>query len=171
MNEINTVQGKGVFASRRVAASHTKKNKKRLLPDVFYLRWELELLSAFVAILFLLQLPDWILMATHLILDRYGTTMDVGWLITTSDMLVIGFAIYIFLRLMWIYLIRKQRDFTTGGMNFIKKLDEVGELIISVCVIVSVIAFLTFIVHLLVVMLQNEMFTKGANPVDIYPSH
>jgi hypothetical protein len=171
MNGKNTAQEKEISASRKVAPFHTKVNKKRILPDVFYLRWELELLSAFVAILFLFELPDWAQMAAHLMLERYGTMVNTGWLITFLDFLIIGFAVYIFLRLMWIYLVRRQVNPARGELSYVRALDEVAELIISVCVIISVVVFLFFILQILIVFLQNEMATKVQDGIGVYSSH
>lgn len=46
MNKVNIEQEKEDVSARISAPFRTKKNKKRILSDVFYLRWELELLSA-----------------------------------------------------------------------------------------------------------------------------
>ena len=170
MNEKNTIQQKEIPASRKAASLHTKVNKKRILPDVFYLRWELELLSAFVAILLLFELPSWGRMAAHLILERYSAMVNTGWLITVSNILVIGFSVYIFLRLMWIYLVRREINPAAGKLSPVRAMDEVAELIISVCVIISVMVFLFFILQVLSVLLQNEMATKVEDGIGVYPS-
>lgn len=150
-------------------ATFRKKNKKRLLPDVFYLRWELELLSAFIAILLLVELPDWVSSTTHLLQARYDVLINVEWLITTANILIIGFTVYIILRLLWLYSIRKQRDLPAGRLSFIGTIDEAAELIITICMMVLVTMLFVFLVHLLIVLLQNEMLNKTGNTFRMKP--
>lgn len=150
-------------------APFRKKNKKRLLPDVFYLRWELELLSAFIAIFFLVELPDWVSSTTHLLQARYDVLINVDWLITTANILIIGFTVYIILRVLWLYSIRKQRDLSAGRLSFIGTIDEVAELIITICMIVLITMLFVFLMHLLIVLLQNEMLNKTGNTFRMKP--
>ena len=146
-----------------------KKNKKRLLPDVFYLRWELELLSAFIAILLLVELPDWASSTTHLFLTKYDVLINVEWLITTANMLIIGFTVYIIFRMAWLYFIRKERELSAGRLSLIGTIDEVAELIITICMIALVTMLFVFLMHLLIILLQNEMLNKMGDTFRVKP--
>ena len=53
-----------------------KKNKKRKLPDAFYPRWGLELLSSFVLIFIVWILPDWIAETNDLLSSKHGVEIN-----------------------------------------------------------------------------------------------
>jgi len=85
-----------------------KKNKKRLLPDVFYLRWEIELLSALIAILVLIFLPDWLNDKVNMFLSGYDTSMDTNWITVACNILLAFFIVYIIFRVLWLFLSEKR---------------------------------------------------------------
>jgi hypothetical protein len=160
MNKINIEQEKKEVAARRVAPFYTKTNKKRVLPDVFYLRWEIELLSAFILILMLFLIPGWTSSILHALLPE--STMATSFIRITfiTRILIFGFGIYIILRFVWLILIGKQESVSHGRLRFIKEIDQVAELIISICIIFLVIGLFAFIIRLLIIWMQNEILNK-----------
>jgi hypothetical protein len=117
------------------AVEFRKKNKKRLLPDVFYLRWEVELLSALVAILVLMLLPDWLNDKVKLFLSGYDTSMNTNWITVACNILLAFFMLYIIFRIAWIFFIRKGDDITPGKIRLAMTTDHLAEIIFSLCII------------------------------------
>jgi hypothetical protein len=144
----------------KLSLRHTKRNKKRILPDVFYLRWELELLSAFVMIFVLVELPPWISFTTHVLFPENETGISAFPITAIANVLIFGFGIYIILRLLWLILIRKHENVSHGRLRFIKEIDQVAELIISIFIILLVIGLFAFMIRLLIIWMQNEILNK-----------
>jgi len=82
-----------------------KKNKKRILPEVFYPRWELELLSSFVLIFILWILPDWIVDTNNLMLSKFDVTINSTWMDFASKIIMAGFIISFILRSIWLSMV------------------------------------------------------------------
>ncbi len=159
MNKINIEQEKEVFAPG-IAPFHTKKNKKRILPEVFYLRWEMELLSAFILILVLFQIPSWTSSILHALLPESAMATSFIRITVIIRILIFGFGIYIILRLLWLILTRQQENVSSGRLHFIIEIDHVAELIISICIILLVIGLFAFMIRLLIIWMQDEILNR-----------
>lgn len=140
-----------------------KKNKKRLLPDVFYLRWEAELLSAFFAILVLMLLPDWLNDKVKLFLSGYDTTMDTNWITVACNILLALFALYIIFRIAWLFFIRKGDHVTQGKIHLTLATDHLAEVIFSLCIIILGMILLISMIELLSIILKNATVEKMKN--------
>jgi hypothetical protein len=116
--------------------SLSKKNKSRLLPDVFYLRWEFELLAALVAIIVLLVLPDWLNRQVNMFLSRYNVSMNTGWVSFACNVLLLWFSIYIIVRVCWLYFVSKKVDVSEKKLHLVRTTDQLAEYIFSVCLII-----------------------------------
>lgn len=160
MHKINIEQEKKEVSARKIAPFPTKKNKKRILSDIFYLRWEMELLSAFILILVLFQIPGWASSILHALLPESTMATSFIRINLISRILIFGFGIYILLRLLWLILIRKQENVSPGRLHFIKETDQVAELIISVCIVLLVIGLFAFVIRLLIIWMQNELLNR-----------
>lgn len=140
-----------------------KKNKKRLLPGMFYVRWEIELVSAFVAIVVLMLLPDWLNDKVNLFLSGYNTTMDTNWITVACNILLTLFALYIIFRIGWLFFIRKGDDVTQGKIRLSLATDHVAEIIFSICMIILVIILLISMIEFLAILLKNNLPAKMQN--------
>lgn len=140
-----------------------KENKKRLLPDVFYLRWEAELLSAFVAILVLMLLPDWLNDKVKLFLSGYGTTMDTNWITVACNILLALFVLYIIFRIGWLFFIRKEDNVTQRNIQLAMTTDHLAEIIFSLCIIILVLVLFISMIEFLAILLKNTAAGKLKN--------
>ncbi|MEO9022399.1 MAG: hypothetical protein ABI290_09720 [Ginsengibacter sp.] len=141
----------------------TKKKKKRLLPDVFYLRWEAELLSALVAILILILLPDWLNDKVNLFLSGYDTSVDTNWISVACNILLAFFLLYVIFRLAWLFFIRKEDNVTPRNIHLAITTDHLAEIIFSLCIIILVLILLISMVELLSIILKNVTVEKMKN--------
>jgi hypothetical protein len=144
----------------KLSLRHTKRNKKRLLPDVFYLRWEMELLSAFILILVLIEAPSWVGSTTMNFFPESSLGIDPFGITVFNTVLIIGFSTYIVLRLSWLYLTRRPQNASPGRLHFIRETDQIAELTISICIILLVIGLFAFIIRLLIIWMQNEILNR-----------
>lgn len=144
-----------------------KKNKKRLLPDVFYLRWELELLCAAIAILVLIVLPDWLNNKVALFLSGYATTMNTEWITIACNILLACFISYIVIRTFWLYFIRTGNDNSNKKVHFARTTDHIAEFIFSVCIIILILLLLISLVQFLAIFLKHSVSDKMKNVTGI----
>ncbi|HRP17883.1 MAG TPA: hypothetical protein PLU27_00775 [Ginsengibacter sp.] len=142
---------------------YIKKRKIRLLPGVFYLRWELELLSAFVLIAVLAKVPEWTRFSTLSFTEERATLVTYG-IFVFCDMLIAALAVYICMRLLWLCLITFRQVTNSDKLVFTRQIDQIAEILISICIVLLVIAFLTYMFALLLGYLQNEMTNKIVRP-------
>lgn len=148
-------------------ATFRKKNKKRLLPDVFYLRWELELLCALIAIIVLLVLPDWLNNKVALFLSGYDTTMNTEWITIACNILLACFISYILIRTFWLYFIRTGNDNSNKKVHFARITDHIAEYIFSVCIIILILLLLISLVQFLAIFLNHSVSDKMKNVTGI----
>lgn len=143
---------------------HIKNRKIRLLPNVFYLRWELELISAFVMIILL----SWVPARTHYTLQTFFSGEDNDLFTYSisvfSNILIVGFCIYIFLRLLWIYLISSHQNSSNRRNLYTKEIDQVAEFLISICIILLVTCFFTYIIYFMISYFKNDMTGNIGSP-------
>gem|GEM_PF-2462566 len=145
------------------AVALRKKNKKRLLPDVFYLRWELELLSAFVAILVLMLLPDWLNDKVNVFLSGHDTSMNTNWISVACNILLAFFMLYIIFRVLWLFFIRNGEDATPGKIHLAVTIDYLAEIIFSLRIIILVLILLISMIEFLSILLKNTATEKMKN--------
>lgn len=143
---------------------HIKNRKIRLLPNVFYLRWELELISAFVMIIFLSWVPARANYALQAFFSGEENDLFTYSISVFSNILIIGFCIYIILRLLWIYLISKHQNSSSERKLFIKEIDQVAEMLISICIILLVTCFFTYMIYFMISYFKNEMTGNIGSP-------
>ena len=141
------------------------KNKKRFLPEVFYLRWELELLSAFVAIFILILLPDWLNNKVSLFLSEYDTSMDSNWITVACNILLALFIFYIIFRILWLFFIRKWGNTTPVKTSLALTTDHLAEIIFSLCIIILGMILFISMIEFLAILLKN---TTGGKLKNIY---
>lgn len=144
-----------IAVSKYPTSSFRKERKKRLLFDIFYLRWELELLSACIAIAVLLVLPGWLNDKVNQFLAGHGTSMGTGWITVACNVLLAGFTIYVLLRFFWLYYIQKGEEPTQGKLHFAKATDHIAELIFSLCLIILMAVLLVSMIEFFAILLKN----------------
>lgn len=88
-------------------AAFRKENKKRILHDAFYPRWELELLSSFAFVFILWILPYWIADTNNLLSTKYEVDIDATWIDIVSKLIFLGFVFSFILRIIWLRLVWK----------------------------------------------------------------
>jgi len=144
--------------------AYRKKNQKRLLPDVFYLRWELELLSALAGILVLMLLPDWLNDKVNLFLSGYDTSMNTNWISVTCNILLAFLSLYIIFRVLWLFFIRNEEEGTTPGKIRLAMItDQLAEIVFSLCIIILVLILLISMFEFLSILLKNNLSGKMKN--------
>lgn len=166
MNQESNKSGTGTSSDLHDASSTAtfrKKNKKRLLPDVFYLRWEVELLSALVAIIVLLFLPDWLNNKVDIFLSGHDTSMNTEWITIACNTLLVCFIFYIITRFFWLYFIRTGNENSKGKVHFAHTIDHVAEFIFSVCIIILVLLLLVSLIEFLAILLKHSVSDKMIN--------
>jgi hypothetical protein len=163
MNKTVKPKEEGIATVNQETIAFRKKNKKRLLPGIFYVRWEVELVSAFVAIVVLMLLPDWLNDKVNLFLSGYNTTMDTNWITVACNILLALFALYIIFRIGWLFFIRKGDDVTPGKNRFALEADHLAEIIFSICTIILVIILLISMIEFLAILLKNNLPAKMQN--------
>jgi hypothetical protein len=127
------------------------------------MRWEIELVSAFVAIAVLMLLPDWLNDKVKLFLSGYNTTMDTNWITASCNMLLALFALYIIFRIGWLFFIRKGDDVTPGRIRLALETDHLAEIIFSICTIILVFILLISMIEFLAILLKNNLPAKMQN--------
>lgn len=165
-------------------AAFSKKNKKRILPDVFYPRWEMELLSSFVAIVILWILPDWINGTDNLLSSRFGVAINSEWVDIASKIVMAGFIISFILRIIWLRLVwkwhsdrpsRGDQIFKNQPVNEMrlkshetKKLaivtDEIAEVIFFISSIILFVTILGYLIQILGFLLNHSIFKTQEMP-------
>lgn len=135
----------------------TKENKKRLLPDVFYIRYEAELVVALVAISVLILLPDWLDEHVKLFLSEYGTTMDTNWISIACNILLGLFVLYVIFRTAWLFFVRSGGTVASGKTRIALETDHLAEIIFSICIIILVIMLLVSMIEFLAILLENKI--------------
>lgn len=141
-------------ASKAAPISNFKKEGKRLLPDVFYLRWQLELTFALVATIVLWLLPGWLNNKVAMLMSTHNKYMNTTWISFVCNILLIGFIIYILVRGSWFFLIRKNGRNTATKLNFARTVDQVAEVIFSICVFILTMMLLVSLVQFLAALLK-----------------
>jgi hypothetical protein len=140
-----------------------KKDSKRLLPDVFYLRWELELIFALVSIIVLWLLPGWLNHKVEMLLSGHNNYMNTTWISFVCNILLVGFIIYILVRGSWFFLIRKTSSVTPAKLHFAKATDHVAEVIFSICVFILIMMLLVSLVQFLATLLKITVSGRMKN--------
>lgn len=161
-----------------------KENKKRILPDAFYPRWELELLSSFVAIFILWILPDWINDTNNLLLSKYEVNINSAWVDIASKIIFLGFIISFILRIIWLRLVWKwHSNRSSHGDQMFKGipakeielqssrtqklatiLDEVAEVVFFISSIILFVTLLGYLIQILGSLLNHSMFKSQDMP-------
>ena len=151
------------------SAPFRKKNKKRKLPDAFYPRWELELVSSFLLIFIVWILPDWISDTNDLLSSKHGVDINSTWMDLALKIVMIGFVISFILRAIWLSLVWKwQSDKSSRGDQMYKNagtkqmqlqsvqnqklaiiIDEVAEVLF---IIISILFFIVVLSYLILVL-------------------
>ena len=170
--------------TRFSTAAFRKKNKKRILPDVFYPRWELELLSSIVAIVILWILPDWINDTNNLLLSKYEVDINSTWIDFTSKIIFLGFIISFILRIIWLRLVWKWHfDRSSHGDSMFKNqpakdmqlqsprtqklatiLDEAAEIVFFISSIILFVTILGYLIQILGSLLNHSMIKTQDMP-------
>lgn len=148
----------------KFSSRHPRQHKIRLLPDILYLRWDIELLSAITLIVILIKLPGWTAVNMHAFFPKRENYPITHLTFAISNVLIIGFSIYIFLRILWFYFSRTKQNPTQVKLHYIGLIDQAAELLISVCVIILVVFFFAYAIFLLISYLQNELPDKISSP-------
>lgn len=143
-------------------------NKKRLLPGVFYLRWEVELLCALMAIIVLVMLPDWLNDKVEMFLSGYDTTMDTEWISIACNILLLFFIIYIIIRSYWLYFIRSGHNISKRKLHFARVTDHIAEIIFSACIIILMLVLVVSLVQFLAIFLSHSVSDKMKNVTGIH---
>lgn len=144
-------------------ATFRKKNKKRLFPDVFYLRWEIELLSTLIAILVLLFLPGWLNNKVDLFLSGYDTSMNTECITIACNTLLASFILYIVIRTFCLYLIITGNENSKEKIHFSGIADHVAEFIFSACIIILIVILLVSLIRFLAIFLTHSVSDKMRN--------
>ncbi len=142
-------------------------DKKRLLPDIFYLRWELELLCALLAVIVLLVLPDWLNNKVNIFLSGYNTSMGNSWITFTCNVLLSGFIGYIIIRIFWIYFIRRIANVSSSKIHLARAADHLAEIIFSACLIILMLLLLVSLIQFFGALLKNTVSDKFKNATGI----
>ena len=170
-------------ASEFSSEAFRKKNKKRKLPDAFYPRWELELLSSFFLIFIVWILPDWIADTNDLLSTKYGVDINSTLMDLALKIVMVGFIISFILRAIWLSLVWKwQSDKSSRGDQMYKNagakqmqfqstqkqkwamiIDEVAEVLF---IITSILFFITMLSYLILV-LGSLLKHSSIHPNDI----
>ena len=143
------------------------KEKSRLLPDVFYVRWEVELLSALVAIIVLLLLPDWLNQQVNIYLSRYDVSMHTGWISFTCKLLLACFAFYIIVRVFWIFIVSRKVAVPGKNVQLVGFAGQMAEYIFSVCLIILMLVILVSVIQFLAILLKGIVSGKMNSPVGV----
>ena len=154
-----------------------KKNKKRILPEAFYPRWELELLSSFVLIFILWILPDWIADTNNLMDSKFDVIINSTWMDFVSKIVMAGFIISFILRAIWLSMVwkwhsdkpshgdqmfksqttREMHSQSLGIQKLATVIDEVAELVFFISSIIFFIAFLSYVIQVLGSLLNHSV--------------
>lgn len=154
-----------------------KKNKKRILPDAFYPRWELELLSSFVAIFIIWILPDWINDTNNLLSTKYEVDINTTWIEIASKIIFLGFIFSFILRIIWLRMVWKwhsdrsshgdrmfknlpaneMRSQSSGTQKLATIIDEIAEVVFFISSIILFIMLLGYLVQVLGSLLNHSM--------------
>lgn len=154
-----------------------KKHKKRILPDAFYPRWELELLSSFVAIFILWILPDWISDTNNLLSSKFDVVINSDWMDLIFQIVMAGFIINFIMRIIWLSLVWKWhagkssfgdemfKDRPTKEMRLqspeTQKLatfmDEIAEIAFFISSIILFLTVLSYCIHILGALLNHSV--------------
>lgn len=165
-------------------AAFRKKNKKRMLPEAFYPRWELELLSSFVGIFILWILPDWISDIDILLSSRFDVTINSSLVDLAGKIVMAGFITSFIVRVIWLRLVWKwQADRSSHGEHMFKRdmaqemrrqfagrrklattLDELAEIVFFISSIVLFITLLSYLIHVLGSLLHHSISTPQDTP-------
>jgi hypothetical protein len=165
-------------------AAFRKKNKKRILPDVFYPRWELELLSSIAAIVILWILPDWINDTNNLLSSKYDVDINSAWTGIVGKIVMAGFIISFILRIIWLRLVWKwHHERSSRGDQIFKNqpanemrlqawrtrklasiLDEVAEVVFFVSSVILFVMLLSYLIQILSSLLNHSMFKSQDMP-------
>ena len=170
----------GVFSS----AAFRKKNKTRILPEAFYPRWELELLSSFVAVFILWILPDWINDINNLLFSRFDVSINSAWVGLAIKIILAGFITSFILRIFWLNLVRKwHSDKSSHGNRMFKGeaaqemrqqfserqklaiiIDELAEIVFFISSIVIFVTLLSYLILVLGSLLHHSISTTQNRP-------
>lgn len=165
-------------------AAFRKQNKKRILPDAFYPRWELELLSSIIFIFILWISPDWINNANYLLASEFEVDINSSWFNFAIEIAMVGFISSFILRLIWLRLVWKWHNnkLSHGGMMFKNdtaqelrwsflqnkkwavRIDELAEVIFFISSIILFIAFMGYLIHILLSLLNHTMHISRGMP-------
>lgn len=141
-----------------------KYKKKRLLPNSFYVRWEIELLSAFVLIVLLAKVPGWTHFTAHSLLQEDQTELITYGIALFTSVTIAGLCLYICLRLLWLYLVTFRQPKNHERLTFTRQIDQIAEILISLFIVLLVIAFFTYMLALLLGFVQNEIIESIVRP-------
>ena len=161
-----------------------KKNKKRKLPDAFYPRWELELLSSFFLIFIVWILPDWIADTNDLLSSKYNIAIHSTWINLSLKIVMLGFIISFILRAIWLSLVWKwQSDRSSRGDHLYKNagakqmqfqstqkqkwamiIDEVAEVLFIITSILFFIMVLSYLILVLGSLLKHSSIRPNGMP-------
>lgn len=154
-----------------------KENKKRILPDAFYPRWELELLSSFVAIFILWILPDWTEDTNNLLSSKFDVDINSAWMDLAFQIVMAGFIISIILRIIWLGLVWKwhsgRSSFgdemfkdrptkemqlqSSGTQKLATIMDEVAEIAFFISSIILFLTVLSYFIQILGALLNHSV--------------
>jgi len=140
-----------------------KKNKKRVLPNLFYLRWEIELLSALIGILVLMLLPDWLNDKVNLYLSGHDKSMNTNWISVTCNVLLAFLSLYIIFRILWLFFITNEEGTSPGKIRLAATTGRCAEIIFSLCIIILVLILLISLIEFLSILLKNTEVGKMKN--------
>lgn len=144
-----------------------KKPKKRLLPNIFYLGWELELLCAFVSGIVLMILPSWLNEKVNILLAGYGASMSTGWITISCNILLAGFIIYIVSRTFWLFFIDNCKVNKPQNIQLAKLAGMVSQILFSLCIITLLMILLVSLVQFLSTFLQATLLDKMKVVTDV----
>jgi len=150
------------------AIAFTKKKKKRLLSDMFYPRWELELLLSFAAIILLGILPEWVNSTNDLLSSKYGIEINTDWINITGDFLMAGFILNIILRLTWFRIVwteKKTKSPSLSKQHLAMVMDELAEIVFFAGAIISFMMLLGYFIQVLGVLLHYSIAGKMKNVI------
>ena len=167
MKEEEQLPGALKMSQDMPVSNFKKKDSKRLLPDVFYLRWELELIIALVSIIVLWLLPDWLNHKVEMLLSGHNNYMNTTWISFVCNILLFGFIIYIVVRGSWVFFFRKSRSVTPAKIYLSKTTDQIAEFIFSICVMILIMMLLVSLVQFLAALLKITVFGRMKNYSDV----
>jgi hypothetical protein len=127
----------------------------------------MELLAAVVLLFVVMEVPGRAIANMQLLFPGSKNITATFWVTILSDILMAGLCIYIFLRILWWWLTGTCQNASPHILHLTGYLDEIAEMLISVCIIFLVICFFAYLINLLIIFFENKLPDQLSRPFNV----